>query len=58
MSDTQLKEANQLLKNVLQRLEKITTEVTATQGFNPDTEKLMLLVELTREQVKNENPGT
>jgi hypothetical protein len=58
MSDTLLKEANHLLKNVLQRLEKITDEVTATQGFNPDTEKLKLLVELTREQVKNENPGT
>lgn len=48
----------QLLKNVLQRLEKITDEVMASQGFNPETEKLKMLVELTREQVQSENSGS
>jgi hypothetical protein len=50
--------ANQLLKDLLQRLEKITEEVMTTQGYNADTEKLKLLVELAREQVQNENSGT
>lgn len=49
---------DQLLKTVLQRLEKITDEVTATQGYTSDTEKLKMLVELTREQVQNENSGS
>ncbi len=49
---------DQLLKNVLQRLEKITDEVMTTQGYNLDTEKLKMLVELTREQVQNENSDT
>jgi hypothetical protein len=47
-----------LLKAVLQRLEKITDEVIATQGFNDDTEKLKMLVELAREQVQSENSGS
>jgi len=49
---------DQLLKNVLQRLEKITDEVMTTQGYNPETEKLKMLVELTREQVQSENSGS
>lgn len=57
-NQTDKTQADQLLKSVLQRLEKITDEVTATQGFTPDTEKLKLLVELTREQVQSENSGT
>jgi hypothetical protein len=44
--------------NLLQRLEKITDEVVATQGYTAETEKLRMLVELTREQVKNENSGS
>lgn len=49
---------DQILKTVLQRLEKITDEVVATQGFTPETEKLKMLVELAREQVQNENSGS
>lgn len=49
--------ADETLKSILFRLEKITHEVMSSQGYNTDTEKLKILVELTREQVKNENPG-
>lgn len=48
-------ESNKTLKSVLNRLEKVTEEVMRTQGYTPDTEKLKILVELTREQVTNEN---
>ena len=51
-------ESDQLLKNVLQRLEKISDDVTRTQGYTPDTEKLKMLVELVREQVQSENTGS
>ena len=47
-----------LLKNILLRLEKIADEVTRTQGYTEETEKLKMLVELTREQVHNENSGS
>lgn len=50
--------ADNPLKTVLQRLEKITEEVMRTQGYTEETEKLKMLVELTREQVKNENSGS
>ena len=46
---------NDLLSNILQRLEKITEEVVENQGYTAETEVLKMLVELTREQVKNEN---
>jgi hypothetical protein len=46
------------LKLVLLRLEKITEDVMKTEGYNDETEKLKMLVELTREQVLNENSGT
>ena len=49
---------NQMFKNILLRLEKITEEVTQTQGYNEETEKLRMLVELTREQVQHENSDT
>jgi hypothetical protein len=48
----------QILKNILNRLEKIAADVVATQGYTSDTEKLKMLVELTREQVKYENSGS
>ena len=50
--------ADNPLKSILPRLEKITDEVTRTQGYTEETEKLRMLVELTREQVKNENSGS
>ncbi len=46
------------LNLVLLRLEKITEDVVNTQGYSAETEKLKMLVELTREQVLNENSGT
>ena len=48
-------ESNNALKTILKRLENVTEEVVRTQGYTPDTEKLKILVELTREQVQNEN---
>ena len=46
------------LKEVAARLEKVTAEVVKTEGYSNDVEKLKILVELTREQVKNEDSGT
>ena len=43
------------LLTALQRLEKAYEEILKTQGYTRDTEKLKMLVELTREQVRNEN---
>ena len=54
MADT----AENLMKSILQRLEKIADEVVKTQGYTEETEKLQMLVELTREQVQNENSGS
>ena len=48
----------QLLQTILHRLEKITEEVVKTQGYTQETENLRMLLELTREQVKNENSGS
>jgi len=45
------------IKNILSRLEAITEQVVKEQGYTEDTEKLKVLVELTREQVQNENSG-
>ncbi len=49
-----MSEANPM-KSILHRLEKIVDEVSKTQSYNEETEKLRMLVELTREQVQNEN---
>lgn len=49
---------DQTLKNILLRLEKITAEVVATQGYTAEVENLKMLLELTREQVKNESSGS
>ena len=45
-----------ILKNTSQKLEKVVQEVLKNQGYTPDTEKLMILLELLREQVPHENP--
>ncbi len=44
------------LQACLEKLEKIYKEILKSQGYTRDVEKLKMLVELTREQVKNENP--
>jgi hypothetical protein len=49
------KDLEQHLALALQRLEKAYGEILKTQGYTKDSEKLKLLMELTREQVKNEN---
>ncbi len=54
MSETQ----NSMLQSVLLRLEKITEEVVQNQGYTEETEKLRMLLEMTREQVQNENSDT
>lgn len=46
-----------VLKELLQRLEKVTEEVLRNQGFTEDTEKLLILFELVKEQVPRENTG-
>ncbi len=48
-------ELENYLKLALLRLEKASEEIQKTQGYTRDTEKLKMLVELTREQVKNED---
>lgn len=50
-----MSESQELLKNILLRLEKVTDEVSKTQGYTAETEKLRLLLEMTREQVKHED---
>jgi hypothetical protein len=49
------KDLEKHLTLALQRLEKAYEEILKTQGYTKDSEKLKLLTELTREQVKNEN---
>ena len=51
-------ELEHYLKLALQRLEKAYEEILKTQGYTRETEKLKILLEMTREQVKNENPST
>ena len=46
------------LKSILARLEKVTNEVSKSEGYTSETEKLKILVELTREQVKYEDPSS
>jgi hypothetical protein len=46
------------LKTALLRLERAYEEILKTQGYTRDTEKLKMLVEMTREQVRHENSRT
>ena len=45
------------LRTALARLERAYEEVIKTQGYTRETEKLKMLVEMTREQVRHENTG-
>jgi hypothetical protein len=45
-------ELENYLKNALRKLETAYTEILKTQGYNKDLEKLSLLCELTKEQIK------
>lgn len=46
------------LKGLAAKLEKVTEEVIRNQGFSAETEKLLILLELIKEQVPNENSST
>ena len=43
------------LEPALKRLEGVCQEIVKTQGFTSETEKLMVLIELLKEQNRNEN---
>lgn len=44
-----------LMEIALKRLEAVYNEVAKSQGYTEETEKLRLILELAREQIKNEN---
>lgn len=44
-----------LLRGLTSKLEKVCEEVLTQQGFTADTEKLLILLELIKEQVPNES---
>lgn len=50
--------AKRPMTEVAEKLEAVYQEVLKTQGFSEQTEKLRVLVELAKEQVPNENPGS
>lgn len=49
------KELDNYLSVALKRLEKAYNEILKTQGYNQEAERVQLLKELVKEQVKNEN---
>lgn len=48
-------ELERYLSLALKRLEKASEEIVKTQGYTEDTEILLFLKELVREQVPNED---
>jgi hypothetical protein len=58
MSQDQQEQLKSYLTSALLKLEKAYEAVLKTQPYNSDTEKLKLLIELTREQVPYENSST
>lgn len=51
-------ELESYLATALQKLETACAELMKQQGFNKETEKMKMLAELVKEQVKNENTRT
>lgn len=51
-------ELENYLAIALQKLEAATATLLKQQGFNRETEKMKMLAELAKEQVKNENTST
>ena len=49
------RDLEQYLTMALQRLERAYEEILKSQGYTRDTEKLKILLEMTREQVQNED---
>ena len=58
MSQDPQEQLETYLKNALFKLEKAYDQILASQGYNADTEKLKILIELTREQVPYEDSST
>lgn len=52
------KELDNYLSVALTRLQKAYSEILKTQGYSADAEKVKLLEELVKEQVKNENSSS
>ena len=48
---------NSFLNPAIARLEAVYSEVVKSQGFNEETEKLLILIELLKEQRAHENSG-
>lgn len=51
-------ELENYLAIALQKLEAACAALTKQQGFDRETEKMKMLTELVKEQVKNENTRT
>jgi hypothetical protein len=51
-------ELDTYLAVALKKLEKACAEVMKTKGYSKETEKMKMLQELVKEQVKNENSGS
>ncbi len=43
------------IKPAIARLESVYAEVAKTHGFNSESEKLLILIELLKEQLSHEN---
>lgn len=43
------------LETTLQKLQKASQEIIKTKGYNTDSEKINILIELIKEQGQNEN---
>jgi len=50
-------ELDSYLSTALKKLEKAQEEILKTQTYNDEVERLQILKELIKEQVKNENSG-
>lgn len=49
------KELDNYLSAALKRLEKASSEILKTQSYSKEAEKIQMLKELVKEQIKNEN---
>ena len=52
------KELDTYLIEALKKLDKAYSEISKTQPFNKEAEKMKLLCELIKEQVKNEDTSS
>jgi hypothetical protein len=52
-----MKDLESQLKGALLRLETSAKKIVETRGYGKDAARLRMLVELIKEQLKNENPS-